>query len=92
MGYSIPDFRIHSNLDHRGYRCDSLRRILEGRNSDPYRSDVFLSLVIAFPRFLCCILCDKIRYIKISRLRRAEGLAVYYPLDLSVPSGRSARY
>ena len=35
---------------------------------------------------------DNIRYVNVGRLRRAEGLAVYYPLGLSVPNGWSARY
>ena len=35
---------------------------------------------------------DNIRYVKRSMLRRAEGLAVYYPMGLSAPNGRSTRY
>ena len=35
---------------------------------------------------------DNIRYVNVGRLRRAEGLAVYYPLGLSVPNGWSVRY
>ena len=35
---------------------------------------------------------DNIMYVKIGKLRRAEGLAVCYPLGLSVPNGWAARY
>ena len=35
---------------------------------------------------------DTIRYVNAGRLRQAEGLAVYYPLGLSVPNDWSARY
>ena len=35
---------------------------------------------------------DNIRYVNVGRLRQADGLAVYYPLGLSVPSSWSACY
>ena len=41
---------------------------------------------------LFCRGSDHIRYVNVGRLRRSEGLAVYYPLGMSVPNGRAARY
>ena len=35
---------------------------------------------------------DNIRYVNAGRLRRVEGLVIYYPLGLSVPNGWASRY